>query len=161
MKKHESKAHQWIVDNDTGTSSKTIWAVMMGVITKPTHCGCTKYDVPHDADDFGRCHRLLVLIPEWRKRIAEVGTLLPAWLPIVREWDKLENMYREQLTSEPNKRSSKFLRYDSRTGRRGKVARRVETHGTRLVESWGANDGRIQKRRKHFQLLNNENTRLR
>jgi hypothetical protein len=86
------KPEQWIVEGNIGTSSKTIWAVMMGVITQPSQCGRT-YDTPHDPDDFSRCWKLLVLFPEWLKRLSEVGELLPKWKPFVREWDKLEEMY--------------------------------------------------------------------
>ncbi len=76
----------WVVGGDTGTSSQTIWSVMVGV----------KHDrpwTPLDSDDFGRCYRLLELVPEWRKRLPEVAALHPDWKPLVREWDRLTSLY--------------------------------------------------------------------
>lgn len=84
----QERANRWIVGRDTGLSSKTIWAVMMGV----KDC-CS---VPLDADDFGRCYRLLALIPEWRERLVEMGEAFPDWVPLAREWDKLEEMYLQE-----------------------------------------------------------------
>lgn len=88
--------HQWILGRDTGVSSKTILAVMMGVITQPTQCGFD-YDVPHDPADFGRCYRLLKLFPAWRVRLEEVANLFPKWRPMVREWSELERTYEREL----------------------------------------------------------------
>jgi len=66
MKKKELKrACQWIISDDTGISSKVIWAVMMGV--KPNNVS-----TPSDNSDFGRCYRLLKLMPEWEKRLNEL-----------------------------------------------------------------------------------------
>jgi len=83
--------NEWILSSDTGISSKTIWAVMMGAITGREHWGA--FDIPHDPDDFGRCYRLLQHIPEWRSRLNEVVEIFPIWGPMVREWDKLTLMY--------------------------------------------------------------------
>ena len=84
--------HQWIIEGDTGVSSKTIWAVMMGVVTEERKCGARDYDTPHDPDDFKRCHKLIVLIPGWRNRLSEVAAIFPKWIPFIREWLKLEAM---------------------------------------------------------------------
>ena len=49
----------WLTNGDTGISSKTIWLVMMG-----RRLGANDWaDVPHDPDDFGRCYRLLQVMP--------------------------------------------------------------------------------------------------
>lgn len=66
------KAIQWIVGDDTGTSSKTIWSVMMGV--EPFYAS-----VPFDKADYGRCVRLLQFIPEWQSRLGEVVEKYPEW----------------------------------------------------------------------------------
>lgn len=78
----------WFFGRDTGTSSLTIYAVMMN--TPSPH---KRYDVPHDPDDFSRCYLLLNLFPEWKTRLGEVATRFPIWRPFVREWDKLTEMY--------------------------------------------------------------------
>ena len=84
--------HQWIIEGDVGVSSKTIWAVMMGVAIKQRQCDEHDYDTPHDPDDFKRCHKLIVLIPDWRERLNEVANIFPKWKPFIREWIKLETM---------------------------------------------------------------------
>lgn len=86
---------QWIVGNDTGISSKTIWAVMMGAVEENPHP--FQYDVPHDGDDFGRCYRLIKLFPEWKARLPEVAQRFPAWGPMVREWDTMEALFDEEI----------------------------------------------------------------
>jgi len=93
------KPEQWIINGEVGTSSKTIWAVMMdGVL--PIRKDSFDYDVPHDPDDFSRCWKLLVLFPEWRTRLPEVASQFPAWVGFVREWDKLTVMYEALLADD-------------------------------------------------------------
>lgn len=78
----------WLMSGDTGTSSKTICSVMTG--SDAPEFGP---DVPHDADDFGRCYRLLELFPEWRGRLPEVAAKYPKWGPMVVAWDELSALY--------------------------------------------------------------------
>lgn len=82
----EHRAAQWIAGQDTGLSSINIWAVMMGVRTGRPY-------TPADGADFGRCYRLLQIIPEWRERLPEVAAKYPTWGPMVREWDRLTEIY--------------------------------------------------------------------
>ncbi|KKM01981.1 hypothetical protein LCGC14_1788920 [marine sediment metagenome] len=86
MNSINSRAYTWITGTDTGLSSKTIWGVMMGV--QVAWAG-----VPRDPDDFGRCYRLLRLIPEWLKRLPGVERAYPEWGPLIREWPRLSRMY--------------------------------------------------------------------
>lgn len=86
------RPEQWIIEGEVGTSSKTIWAVMMGVVREPTQCNFN-YDVPHDPDDFSRCYKLLCLFPYWEGRLWEVAKVFPKWEPFVREWTKLKELY--------------------------------------------------------------------
>lgn len=67
----QQRAAEWIASQDTGTSSETIWAFMMGVPQERI----TRVSVPSDPSDFGRCYRLFQLIPEWEKRIEELREL--------------------------------------------------------------------------------------
>lgn len=62
------KANEWIVNDDTGISSIVIFAVMMGVPVVNLHNKST----PRDPSDFGRCYRLLKLIPDWENRLEEL-----------------------------------------------------------------------------------------
>ena len=84
---------EWLLGDDTGTSSQTILAVMTG-----SKIECV--DVPLDRADFGRCHRLLVHFPEWRARLPEVANRYPEWAPLVRDWDALTALYLAQPGAE-------------------------------------------------------------
>jgi hypothetical protein len=83
----------WICGCDTGTSSKTIFSVMTG---SPTG----RADIPYDPDDFGRCYRLLKLIPEWRQRLGEVSEKYSKWIPLVEHWDELTDLYESGLSKD-------------------------------------------------------------
>jgi hypothetical protein len=93
---------KWIVGRDTGTSSKTIWSVMMGV--EPDY-----QSEPSDPDDFGRCYRLLALIPEWRPRLPEVAAKYPVWSALVREWDALTALYEDEIINGPKVKGYRSL----------------------------------------------------
>lgn len=84
----ERRAQWWIERGAVGTSSHTIWAVMT---EGPSPRGGP--DIPHDPDDFSRCHALLGLIPEWRERLGEVAERFPAWGPFVTAWDELTELF--------------------------------------------------------------------
>lgn len=91
----EKRALHWIIGGDTGVSSMAIWAVMMDQVEPGTQ-GVSEFlvhDVPKDAGDFGRCHRLLEFIPEWKRRLHEVGEAIPRWQPFVREWKAMEDLH--------------------------------------------------------------------
>lgn len=77
------RAMQWALSDDTGTSSKTLCAFMLGM--NQTN-GCRGWGAsypPSDADDRGRCIRLLKLIPEWLPRLPELAEANPGgnWNP--------------------------------------------------------------------------------
>jgi hypothetical protein len=80
---------EWLLGNDTGTSSKTILSVMTGA----NLAGNFGPDIPYDGGDFGRCHRLLQHFPEWRERLSEVAVKYPKWGPMVVAWDELTELY--------------------------------------------------------------------
>ena len=84
---------KWLLGNDTGISSKTILSVMTG--TEIT--GYFGPDIPHDPDDFGRCHRLLRHFPEWLPRLYEVAERYPIWGPMVEAWDDMTILYEEEF----------------------------------------------------------------
>ena len=92
------RPEEWIIYGDTGTSSKTIWAVMMSVVTtenaEPFKWG--EFDVPRDPSDFNRCLCLLEAVPEWRGRLHEVAEIFPEWRPMVSQWDRMERLFKRE-----------------------------------------------------------------
>lgn len=118
----------WITGNDTGTSSKTIWAVMMNAVDDNN---LNLYDVPHDPDDFGRCYRLLKLFPSWRPQLDRVAAMFPMWRPFVLNWKKLTKQYR-LVCPEPGtwnlEASSVMYDFMAKLEKEGRIlAGRVET----------------------------------
>jgi len=83
----------WILGDDTGTSSRTIWGVMMGAKNSDP-------SVPYDPADFGRCYRLLEAFPEWRERLPEVAKAFPAWRGLVGAWDEMTALFEEEAQRE-------------------------------------------------------------
>lgn len=86
--------YNWFNGRDTGTSSLTIYSVFMHRASPHN-----RYDAPRDPNDFGRCYRLLHLMPAWRPRLAEVAARYPIWGPMVDRWDELVALYEEELPS--------------------------------------------------------------
>lgn len=84
----DMKAAQWIVGGDVGASSRAIWGHMMGATLKNA-----AFDYPSDCGDFGRCYRLLKLIPEWRPRVLEMARYGKVWAALAVSWDELERLY--------------------------------------------------------------------
>jgi len=85
----------WVVNGDMGASSLTLWTVIMG---EP----CDKSpSIPYDSGDFGRCYRLLQLIPESQRMqiMAETAQAYPNWIPFAREWKKLTRLYETENTT--------------------------------------------------------------
>lgn len=62
------RAIKWLMSGDTGISSEAILSHMTG-IEKTDSFGMQP---PADADDRGRCIRLLKLMPEWVERLPEM-----------------------------------------------------------------------------------------
>jgi hypothetical protein len=62
------RALEWLMGDDTGASSTTLCAHMLGIKG-------VRNSVPSDSADRGRCIRLLQLIPEWKDRLDEMADM--------------------------------------------------------------------------------------
>ena len=89
----DERRSAWLRLNDSGLSSRCIADRMCGSRITGDH--------PHDADDFGRCERLLALYPQWRARLEEMtpvsaywGALVPRWNEIAEAWRHDDQLYR-------------------------------------------------------------------
>ena len=85
---------KWWFGCDVGKSSASIFFVLtdQNKILKEAVEKYSNGAYPRDADDFGRCQRLLELIPEWRSRLSEVAIAYPngPWPKIIERWHELE-----------------------------------------------------------------------
>jgi hypothetical protein len=82
----------WLNGPDTGPFSLTIVSVMVG---SDSQC-CRYHGAPREPRDFARCQRLLTLFPQWRDRLEEVAKRFPEWGPMVKQWDLMAAMYKEE-----------------------------------------------------------------
>lgn len=83
----DARAEWWLEHGDRGVSSETIFSAFRGGIS-PLHAA-----IPYDPDDFGRCKRLLDLMPEWRADLNRVSALYPWFKPMIDQWDEIERLY--------------------------------------------------------------------
>lgn len=83
----EERAKRWIADTaNVGASSRCLWTRMQGIRTSDAYH-------PHDLDDFGRCYRLLQLIPEWRFKLHIMSNVSRQWAKLVENWDEITKLY--------------------------------------------------------------------
>lgn len=103
------KLVEWYAYGETGTSSDTIAFVLGGGGAARPNCYCS---VPLDIGDFGRCHKLLEAIPEWRDRMPEVAERFPAWTRLVENWNKLSQLYVELQSNEKMNSTERYYEFD-------------------------------------------------
>lgn len=96
------RAITWLLQDDTGISSKTMIAAMFNVDIKEVGGG-----IPHDPSDFGRCYRLIKAIPEVVSGFPNLISQYPEWAPYIENWDRLTSLYERDLKS---RISSELLR---------------------------------------------------
>lgn len=76
---------EWFECDDTGTSSKYMAYVIDGGTTRLPIQG---YSYPHDADDFGRCLRMVRALG-FEKKVFLMLTTGHEWREIASHWDEL------------------------------------------------------------------------
>ncbi len=106
----EKRKAEWWRSGDTGISSETIIALFSGTERD-------RPDTPSDPSDFGRCHRLLKRIPEFRLRLGEVAAKYPKWKPLVDNWDELTALYKEELDNGKGSAPKLYKRMQELLGR--------------------------------------------
>ena len=89
-------ANWWAENGEHGVSSKT----MFNHLAKSLNVRRLKNEwtsTPSDPDDFKRCYKLLQAVPQWKSRLHELKTLSPVWEKLVDNWDKLTEMYEQNV----------------------------------------------------------------
>jgi len=77
----------WLASDDTGMSSLFMASTLNGGTG-------AQLAVPLDADDFGRCVRMLDAVPSFRERIGRLRSEGPVWERLVDRWNEIEAAYR-------------------------------------------------------------------
>lgn len=85
------KMLEWIIGDNTGASSKTMWTAVMGI--DASNPPAFWFDIPHDADDFSRCLKLYNECELTKDDLAKVSAMFPEWKGIIDKWDILTEMY--------------------------------------------------------------------
>lgn len=90
--KDDLPQHAWWRGVDVGSSSAAIFAVLSSYDQlRKEAAALSRKSHPHDADDLGRCLRLIQAFPGWRDRLPEVAAAYPdtPWPAIIAKWDVL------------------------------------------------------------------------
>lgn len=85
----------WLSSDDTGASSCFMAQILSGLM-QPNQHG----DYPRDADDLGRCIRLLEAVPELVDRLERLKQCGPFWHLVVTNWCHWESLYRAEQFAE-------------------------------------------------------------
>lgn len=89
----QQKAMWWMGSGEKGMSSETMWNRLMGNKN-------FSVNHPYDPDDFKRCYKLLQAVPEWKAELHKLKPLSKAWSNLVDNWDKLTEMFEENVRTE-------------------------------------------------------------
>jgi len=96
-----SNPSEWARSWDVGISSATIFATFAG-IREVANMPIPGY--PLDADDFGRCYRLLKVAPaSWRDELYKLVNWEKTekeWQALVDHWSELTKLYEEELPAD-------------------------------------------------------------
>lgn len=77
----------WLVSDDVGMSSRYMASVLGGFSCDYAH--------PHDLDDFGRCSRLLLAVPEFRERLPLMQAKSKEWAALLGVWNQVEHLMQQ------------------------------------------------------------------
>lgn len=104
----DQRVIDWLLSGDTGTSSELICRVLSSS-TAPI--SWHDQHLPMDGSDFGRCHRLLKKIPEWRVRLPEIAAHFPMWGPLITAWDEITALYEVYEATSPLPQRARHTAY--------------------------------------------------
>lgn len=92
----EEKYMKWLTGNDTGISSRTMFASLIGIAIDDN-------DIPSNMRNIGRCVRMLRQFPELRKKLTFVIKEHIEWMPFIDCWKELEKLYDDCILSPHSK----------------------------------------------------------
>lgn len=84
------RAWWWWNNGERGMSSEAMWRCFMNGVN--SHSPAAH---PSDPDDFGRCYRLLKVVPEWKNELHKLKALSPVWDRLIDNWHNLNEMFEQ------------------------------------------------------------------
>jgi hypothetical protein len=91
----ESKVLNWFATGEVGLSSRCMASALTGRAFDGSH--------PHDPDDFYRCYKLLVAVPELRPRLHWLARISREWSTLVAHWDEIERTLIDEIGADGKK----------------------------------------------------------
>lgn len=79
----------WLNGPDVGLSSRCLIQFL-------AYGRQSETNYPRDPGDLGRCVRALDQLPHLREHLMDAAVLSPEWAELIRHWDALEALYREE-----------------------------------------------------------------
>lgn len=87
----QDKMLEWIIGDNTGASSKTMWTAVMGIDT--SNSPSYRCYTPSDASYFSRCLKLYNECELTQDDLAKASAMFPEWNGIIDNWKTLTDMY--------------------------------------------------------------------
>lgn len=94
----------WLQSDDVGTSSKVMARYLI------SRTAAVELDYPRDADDFGRCYRMLRACNINPERVIEMTTVSTQWAALSLAWPILETLHEANNQSELSNRIDQLTR---------------------------------------------------
>lgn len=90
--------NEWIINGETGISSKTMWAAINGVTLKGVEYPKNiNFDVPYDPSDFNRCLKYVEDTGITKEQLQTVKEVFPWWAPFIDNWEKIVEIFKSEL----------------------------------------------------------------
>lgn len=77
---------QWFASDDCGASSEAMACIALGATEG-------YFYPPVDGSDFGRCYRLVFLVPQIKLFFPDIAKACPDFIPVLDNWDELCKLY--------------------------------------------------------------------
>lgn len=90
------------MNGERGTSSLTMFAVMIDPQLRILGIKKEEFGHPHDPDDFRRCYLLLKTVPEWKEKLHLMKAVSPVWEKLVDNWSLFTEMLEELMRGKTN-----------------------------------------------------------
>jgi hypothetical protein len=81
--------YAWQLTDETGASSKAMGHKLLG-----GHCNDPQA-YPYDSDDFSRCYKFLIAVPEAKKQLFLMREVNKQWSNLSDKWDELSKLYED------------------------------------------------------------------
>lgn len=94
------KVLNWQAKGRVGISSATMASIALGLEKNFYH---GRFDAPSDPEDLLRCMILVEYIPEIKDSFNEIAKRVKSFAPILREWDRLTGLLKEELKRPDNR----------------------------------------------------------